>query len=219
MKKTVFFRLSAFVFALLFFLLVSGIIVLDHSAVRRGEGIFWCDTLYVPAYGEYSEGKTLAKTKDGWRVNAVEEDPGRTFVVLRSFLDQYLLVREDYEIPDSGEVTAAAWGREFISDNAFLDAVNAILLNATADFEIMTEGIYQLKDGQAMRLLVLAYEDCPIPTEVMGYLGKIGGRWCITTYIASDRHNPDGSPKEYLVRLHTIAEEYHPILTKYFKEA
>ena len=57
---------------LLVFLFANGIIVLDHSGVRRGEGVYWNDVLYVPASGEYSEGKTIAKTKDGWQINEVE---------------------------------------------------------------------------------------------------------------------------------------------------
>jgi len=218
MKKATFLRFAVLVLLLISYLFAGGVIVLDHSAVRRGEGVCWRDTLYVPAYGEYSEGRTLAKTEDGWRINAVKEDPSHTFVVLRSFLDQYLLVREDYEIPDSGKITAAAWGAEYITDDVFLRAVTEILANATTDFEMMTEGIYQLKDGQVMRSLTLAYEDCPLPTEAAGYLGKIDGLWCITTYIASEQRNADGSPKEYLVRLHAIDAEYHAVLAKYFEE-
>ena len=108
MKKATLLRLIALAFTMLLLLMAGGVIVPDHSAQRRGEGVYWRDTLYVPAYGEYSEGRTIAKTEDGWHINAVKEDPGRTFIVLRSFLDQYLLVREDYEIPDSGRITAAA---------------------------------------------------------------------------------------------------------------
>ena len=43
--------------------IVNGGIVLDHSGERRGEqALYWNDTLYVPCSGEYSEGKTIAKT-------------------------------------------------------------------------------------------------------------------------------------------------------------
>ena len=97
---------------LLVFLFANGIIVLDHSGVRRGEGVYWNDVLYVPASGEYSEGKTIAKTNDGWQINEVEEDDTHTFIVLRSFLDQSLLVREDYEVPSSGEITTLYWNRK-----------------------------------------------------------------------------------------------------------
>ena len=54
------------------FLLAKGYIVFDHSGVRRGEGVYWNDVLYVPASGEYGEGKTIAKTNDGWQINEVK---------------------------------------------------------------------------------------------------------------------------------------------------
>ena len=46
-------------------LIANGIIVFDHSGVRRGEGVYWNNTLYVLCSGEYTEGKTIAKTNDG----------------------------------------------------------------------------------------------------------------------------------------------------------
>ena len=86
-------------------LIANGIIVFDHSGVRRGEGVYWNNTLYVLCSGEYAEGKTIAKTNDGWQINEVEEDDTHTFIVMRSFLDDSLLVREDYDIPNSREIT------------------------------------------------------------------------------------------------------------------
>lgn len=80
---------------LLVFLFANGIIVFDHSGVRRGEGVYWNDILYVPASGEYSEGKTIAKTNDGWQINKVEEDDTHTFIVMRS-----LCIPADTELSD-----------------------------------------------------------------------------------------------------------------------
>lgn len=83
--------------ALFFRLVSSGAIVFDHSGERRGEGLYWNGYVYVPAGGDYDEGKTIAKTTDGWQINEVEGDPEHIYVVLRSFLDNYLLVREDHK--------------------------------------------------------------------------------------------------------------------------
>ena len=41
-------------------------------------------------------------TTIGLRINEIAEDPTHTFIVLRSFMDQWLLVREDYIIPADG---------------------------------------------------------------------------------------------------------------------
>ena len=88
------------------FLFATGILVTDHSAQRGFENsVIWQGHTYVPySYnGTYHEGKTIAKTTDGLRINEVEEDPTHTFIVLRSFLDQWLLVREDYIIPSTSD--------------------------------------------------------------------------------------------------------------------
>jgi len=189
-------------------LIANGVIVFDHSGVRRGEGVYWNGVLYVPASGEYSEGKTIAKTTDGWQINEVEEDPSHTFIVLRSFLDQSLLVREDYDIPDSGGISTLFWNRQFIADEEFRQTVIGILSGAKPDFEYVTDGIFQLKDGQKMRPLYAGYDGCPIATEYIGYMGTLDGKWYLTT----DRTGHEfGS-----VSCCTIPEEHTDVLSRYF---
>ena len=185
---------------------LKGWIVTDHSAQRRGEGVFWNGVLYVGASGEYSEGKTIAKTDDGWKIVSVKEDKSHTFVVLRSFLDNYLLVREDYEIPTSGAVTAVSWNGKKIEDPAFCEAVAAIVEGKQSDFSYETSAISHLREDQHMRRLYLAYEDCPIGTEFAGWMGTVNGVWCITTRVIDDSDT---------VWCYEIPEEYVPILQTY----
>ena len=190
------------------FLFTNGIIVLDHSGVRRGEGVYWNDVLYVPCSGEYSEGKTIAKTTDGWQINEVKEDPSHTFIVLRSFLDQSLLVREDYSIPTFGEITTLFWNRRVITDEEFKLTVTEILSNAKADYEHMTDGIFQLKDNQKMRLLCAGYNGCPIATEYIGYMGTVDDTWYLTMNQPVSEFGK--------VSCYTIPEEYTDTLNRYF---
>lgn len=189
------------------FALAKGYVVLDHSARRRGEGVQWNGVLYVPASGEYTEKKTIAKTDDGWNIVAVKEDESHTFVVLRSFLDNYLLVREDYEIPTTGQITAVSWNGKKIEDAAFCDAVTAILENKQPDFSYETQAVSHLRDDQHMRRLYLSYEGCPIGTEFAGWMGTVNGAWCITTQVSSDSDT---------VWCYEIPQEYIPILEPYF---
>lgn len=205
----------AAVTALVLVLMHTGVLLFDRSAERQGEGVYWNGVVYQPCAGEYTEGKTIAKTTDGSRINEVEEDDTHTFIVLRSFLDQYLLVREDYAIPSSGEITTVFWNGEEIADAAFRDAVTAILSVAETDMEYVTDGIYQLTGGQHMRPLFVGYQNCPIGTEFKGYMGQINGQWVITTDIADDRTNVDGSPKSCTVGCYTIPPTYHEILNQY----
>ncbi|MBQ3009810.1 MAG: hypothetical protein IJA20_02430 [Methanocorpusculum sp.] len=210
--------LAVVILAVAALLIAQGVIVFDRSGQRRGEGVYWKDTMYVPSYGEYSEGRTIAKTEDGWQINEVEEDSSHTFIVLRSFLDQSLLVRDDYEIPNSGEITCVFWDGKKIEDEMFCDTIADILSRASGDFSFVTEAIYQSNDTQSMKVLYVGYEGCPIGTEYIGYLGTVEGSWCITTTISPDQHNSDGSPKPYTVWCYTIPVEYEDILDNYMKK-
>lgn len=86
---------------ILLFLFNTGIIVLDHSAVYKGEIVEWKGKTYVVSGStNYTEGKRIAKTKDGWSVNEVEEDPTHNAIVLRSFIDNFFYVAVDYKFPE-----------------------------------------------------------------------------------------------------------------------
>ena len=212
----VFFAIVIGVFILL---LNSGAFVLDRSAKVGFEGMVWNGRSYSTTSGEYSEGRTLAKSEDGsWNINEVKEDPSHTFVVARSFLDQYLYVADDYTIPTSGKITNVCWNGDYIDNKEFLEAMSQIDIARTTSFDYETEGIFILNNNQRMKSLYFAYEDCPIATINKGWLGKINDSWVITTYISSDQNNEDGSPKPYKVGCYSIPEKYSKILEKYFFE-
>lgn len=190
---------------------------IDHTAEVGVEGMVWGEKTYAAIGGEYTEGKTIAKSKDGsWKINEVKEDPSHTFVVARSFLDQCLYVSDAYTIPTSGRVTTACFNGECITDDKFLEAVSQIDSMKMTSFEHETEGIFMLTDTQQMKSLYFAYEDCPVATVNKGWLGKINGAWVITTYISSAQNHEDDSPRSYTVGCYTIPDTYSEILEGYF---
>lgn len=181
----------------------AGVFVTDRSAVVYAEGMVWKGQDYSRISGEYTEGRTIAKSEDGgWRIKEIEEDPSHTFVVARSFLDQYLYVSDDYTVPTSGKITKICWNREYIEDEEFIKALSEIDAAKTTSFAYETETIFELKDHQRMKKLYFAYEGCPVATVYKGYLGKINGKWAITT---------DGG-------CYSIPDQYSTILKKYFFE-
>ena len=201
--------IAVVVIALLGLMVANGIIVFDHSAERReASDMTWKGVNYYSVYGKYREGKTIAKTDDGFNICEVEGDDSRTFVGMRSFLDNWLLVREDYVIPIDGEITRAYWDMTFIEDEEFLSAVTEILEKREADFvyDNSKGDIYQYKGDDVMRELVVAYEGCPVPTNYLGYMGTIDGKWCITV----------GNYQKDKVDCYYIPEEYVEILAKYW---
>ncbi len=195
----------------------SGAFIFERTAYVSANYANWNGKEYSSAHGEYTEGRTIAKAKDGgFVINAVEEDPSHTFIVVRSFLDQYLLVANDYTIPTSGKVTTVAWNGKYISDSSFLEAVSSIQAEKTTSFTYESENIYQLTDTQHMRLLYFAYENCPVATEFIGYMGKVNGEWVITTEFSESDSDDVVYPDARSVGCYKIPSEYWALLSEYF---
>lgn len=207
---------ALFVILTIVFLILKGVIVFDHSAQLKGDGIHWNNSDYVPCSGSYTEEKTIAKADDNWKINEVKEDKTHTFIVMRSFLDQYLLVKNDYKIPHSGKITTAHWGFNTISDYKFYTAVSDILDESVTNFEYETEDIFMLTDNQKMRELYVGYDNCPVATEYIGYMGIVDDTWYITTSLSNEQKNIDGSPRKYKVSCYAIPEKYIEVLNENF---
>lgn len=196
----------------------SGVIVTDRSAIVGIEGMIWNGKGYSTVSGQYTEGRTIAKSADGsWDINEVKEDPSHNFVVVRSFLDQRLYVADDYIIPTSGEITKVYWNGAYIENEDFLKAMSEIDATKTTSFDYETDAIFSLTDNQHMKILYVAYENCPVATVYKGYLGKINGNWTITTLVSDDQRNEDGSPKPYTVGCYSIPDKYTDILEAFFE--
>ena len=151
-----------------------------------------------------------------WVINSVKEDPSHTFIVARSFLDQRLMVSDDYAVPTSGELTTVCWHWKYVSDPLFLDAMQKIEAEKTTSFIYQTDNITTVTEKQHMRHLYFAYENCPVTTNYKGYMGKINGEWVITTKISTDQTTENGSPKLICVSCYKIPDKYWDILSKYF---
>ena len=189
-------------------MVLNGTIILDRSGERLFEnGLRWKDNEYVATAGKYHEGKTIAKTNDGFDINEVEGDDSHTFLVVRSFLDDWLVVRDDYEIPKSGKITKAYCSYQFIEDEEFLSALEEMITKVRPEFEYDLQGkeIYEHTDRQNMKELYIAFEDCPVPTIYLGYIGTIDGNLCLVT----------GKGYNDTVYCYAIPEEYAEVLENY----
>jgi hypothetical protein len=200
----------------LIFIMLNGVMVLDHTGELKGDFLYWNDAIYVPCSGVYTEGKTIAETSDGWRINEIEEDETHTFVVIRSFLDQRLLVKEAYDIPNCGAITVAVWNGQRIDDAAFCEAITEIIENRVTNFQCEAENLWELTEGRQMRILYVGFDDCPIGSLYVGYLGTINGAWYITTEPPGDLSYFEGSTEAQLFSCYSIPEAYASTLEKYF---
>lgn len=118
---------------------------------------------------------------DDWSIIEIPEDPSHTFLGVRSFLDQYYLVREDYKIPEEGSVSCAYIGtlRKRTTQEDFLHALTEIL---QTDYENGKEILLSSKKEEQGNFehVCVGYEDCPVGTDDSIYLiGKIDSVWVI----------------------------------------
>ena len=95
-----------------------------------------------------------------------------------------------------------------IEDEEFLAAIEELLDRRTPEFvyDNSKGDIYQYKGDDVMRELTVAYEGCPVPTNNLGYMGTINGRWCITV----------GKLTNSKIDCCYIPDEYIQILEKYW---
>ena len=169
----------------------QGFIVLDHSAKQGFEhSVTWKGNTYVQKSYNYSkEGKTLARTDRGFNLKEITDDESHNFLVVRSFLDQYTLVNEDYIIPKSGEVTCVFWDREKFTDKPLTDVISKIINNKKSDFTYLSdEWLSSLTDTRQLDSLDVGYNGCPVGTEYIGYIGKLNNKWVLCFNVKNDEN-------------------------------
>lgn len=220
MKKYILFILLSVLVVITIYVL-KGRVIWDHSAEQGGDvSIYWNGFHYIGTNGEYfQEEETLAKTKDGQRtINSVVGDDEHLFVVNRSFYENWLLVREDYEIPKSGNITVVIWNHQRITDSDFLKVMNQLMSIEPESkmYGILTSEIHGHTDRSYLDSLWVGYENCPVGTDHKGFLGTYEGKWVFVDQYSETRSN--GAFIEGKIRYFTVPEEYIPVLEQYMED-
>ena len=186
-----------------------GAFITDCSAVVGLESLEWQGRTYSPRYGKYDLGRRIAKTTNGLDVYEIKGDPEHNFLLVSSFVDSTLYVSDDYEIPTCGRLTGANWNFKDITDKEFLNAVAAILAESHVQggYKSPYGGLFVENEVQNLEALYVAYENCPVATVNMGFMGKLSGKWIITVEVS-----PDRSACKY----YNIPDQYVGILERYF---
>ena len=215
--------LGVFLAGVFLLLWCNGIIVFDHTARVGTEGTLWNGKSFISlSAGCYETGRRIAKEEPGrndFGIYELKGDPSHRFIVAKGkgfWTDVHLYVDEDYQIPDSGKITKVCWNKNCIEDARFLQAINDIESIMTTSFEYEVTDLWLLGDIESIHF---AYEDCPLATEYKGYMGKLDGKWVITTHIPSPSEQVDeiGNKKPYKVGFFSIPDEYADVLSEHFK--
>lgn len=105
----------------------------------EGQYLYMDGTKYVEATGLYKESNTIiGKTNDNYTIYEVDGDSEHNYIVVRSFLDQTLYVREDY-IKDKTAIEALCFTQnisEYVYEEGFIDIFIKELLECEEFVEI-----------------------------------------------------------------------------------
>ena len=210
MKKKIKFILLGFTLVSCFIL--YHLLIIDHSAkFVFEETIYWKNATYHRASGVgYKVGRTVAMAGNH-SISLVKGDKSRSFIFVSSpLIGSDLYVRGDYIIPRYGQITAVFWDYYKITDIEFINAISEICQNNENSFEYHGEGLFILSETQRMKRVYLQYENCPVATDYVGFIGKLNDNWVM----ANEGRNTDGV---YTVFCRIIPSSYISILEKYFK--
>lgn len=203
-------------------LYINGFFVTDYSA-RLGESnrLLWQGRTYwgTEYYYGYDIGRLIVKGEPNLKLYEIKNDPEHNYFFQSGFRDSELYVAEDYdpEINKIGKVRLAVWDRNVIDDFEFLKAITEIEAEKKTNFSIQTDAIGEkIPNKQHMFILQLAYEKSPATDIYAGFLGKINGRWAITTHIPKHQYYEDGEIHNvrHTVECYLIPEKYHDTLQK-----
>ena len=209
MKKII----SAFIVVTLILLCLSSCDVFLKKAQRAAERSFIIDgEKYIGiSIGFTEEGRRIAKA-DSFDIMEIPEDKDHNFLAVRSFLDDWTIVKESYVIPTEGEVTVAYFGwHERVTKGIKWEMLQSIL---NEDFqgefiikgEELFEGSYASDVDNATQYIFVGYEDCPVGTDVIGKFGNINGK---LVFIKSENFNI----KEYDLKYtcYILKDEYQEL--------
>ena len=177
----------------------------DRSAQRIGEDGFVIqgETYRSTSVGYSGEGKVIAKA-DGYDIMVLPEDPARNFLAVRSFTDNWIIVKESYEIPTEGKLNVAYLDYERITDGEKFKLVQSILAGEFAEhFVVKTNGVGEMPS--ATDSLYVGYGDCPVGTQWLGRLGNVNGKVVFVT--AEDMKDGD-----LVYTCYVVGEEYQTLL-------
>ncbi|MBE6560379.1 MAG: hypothetical protein E7662_04580 [Ruminococcaceae bacterium] len=186
---------------------VGGCVFRWTTARFEGTKLIIGGVTYIHKEFDYTETDRTIAYVDGWTVSTIKEDPSRTFLRVRSFLDGYGYMREDYEIPTEGEITVIYLDdRHRYTSRRMCGMIADLQANPPQEtFTIRTDAIYRYTKSVSV-----GYEDCPIATDFVGYLGQINGEW-VFIFPTEIRYDNGYVERDFVC--HIIPEKYDSVLS------
>ena len=173
----------------------------EHDFIINGEKYVGIGIAYT------TTGRKIAQY-DGFDIRVIPEDKEQNFLVVRSFLDGWTMVKESYVIPTSGEVNVAYLDyNQRITEGMNWEMIQSILNDDfQGEFIIKSKATYFTDITNATRFIWVGYEDCPVGTDRIGALGKINGK---LVFIKMKDFNIDNPSRKFTCYI--IKDEYQEL--------
>lgn len=183
---------------------------IDRSGELTMDGIYFKGEEYKTINFAFTTvGKEIGKADD-WSINEISEDIEHNFLEVRSFLDNFYVVKSSYNIPTDGNINVVYIGRERYNGKEFNDAINYLLYEKiTEKINIKTDNIYHYAKS-----VYVGYEDCPVGTEYIGMVGYVNDE---LVYIKPTeyKYTDTGAPDEQIYCCYIIPSQYKNVFEKY----
>ena len=183
---------------------------IDRTAEMIFEGVrFKGEDYHCVQIAFTEEGKTIGMADD-WDIKEIPEDKEHNFLGVRSFLDNFYVVKDSYVIPTEGNINVVYIDDERYTDVEFKNAVEYILNDEIHEkFNILTDNIYH-----HAKEIYIGYEDCPVGTEFIGMIGYANNK---LVYIKPTEriYKDKGTPDEQIYCCYVIPSPYKETFEKY----
>ena len=170
----------------------------ENSFVIKGERYI------ATSIGYTEEGKIIAKA-DNFKIKEIPEDKDHNFLAVRSFLDNWIIVRESYVIPTEGDIGVVYIDHKRFTDGDEMEMVLSIVDEDFKDsFVVKTENMFEMSN--ATDSIYVGYEDCPVGTDWIGVVGNING--CLVFVDREEMKNDD----DLQYTCYVLNDEYQDLL-------
>ena len=182
-------------------------IFIDKSAVSHGEGIIWNGVQYQPADGYYTTPKNadfLAEDQKGASIYGFGDDPEHTYVEKTSFLDNYLLVRADYQKKDKGEITAISVKNNHIELTEKRKEIKKILYTSLASKPYLCT----LISNNDLMKIEFSYNKSHVTDNFFGYISFSNQAWYYIPKLSASEFKNLYNGKKQTLRCYRIDSKY-----------
>jgi len=182
----------------------------DRTALTRGDGLYWNKTQYSRVAGHYSTPSGVffvAKDQDGTNIIGYDVSAYYEYLFVTGFRNHYLVVRDDYQIKKSGQVTAISVRRKHIKLTPERIKIKSILENSENTIQ---QGCTFITNNDLAEIQY-SYNKSLVTDNSIGYISSTGGNWFYIKNLSKVNFNQLYHNKEVTLGCYEIDSKYNEL--------